>query len=128
MTTTTGHVLDVGNCDPDHAAISRMITDNFTAHVDRVMSVEDGLTAMRERTYDLVMFNRLIFEDGSPGLALLERAKADEALRRTPIMMISNFPESQSEAIAAGGVPGFGKRTVAAPETIDLLSAYLNRR
>jgi len=121
-------VLDVGNCDPDHAMIRRMLTDNFDVEIDRVMFVEDALAKMRETKYSLVMFNRLIFDDGSEGIPLLHKAQADPRLKDTPVMMISNFAEAQAACVAAGGLPGFGKAAVGRPETVEPLSRYLPRK
>lgn len=118
-------VLDVGNCDPDHGMIQQMLRENFDVRIDRVMFVDDALARMRENRYDLVLFNRLIFEDGNEGIELLKKAKADPALQSVPIMMISNFEDAQAASIAAGGEPGFGKKTIFAPATIELLSKYL---
>lgn len=124
----TASVLDVGNCDPDHGMVKQMLSENFDARLDRVMFVDDALARMRENRYDLVLFNRLIFEDGSEGIELLKRAKADPALQGVPIMMISNFEDAHAASVAAGGVPGFGKKAVFATSTIELLSTYLPRR
>ena len=121
-------VLDVGNCDPDQGSIRRMLTDHFDITLDRVMFVDDALDKMRTQRYDLVLFNRLIFDDSSEGIELLRQAKADAALSATPVMMISNYPEAQAASVAAGGVPGFGKATVSSPQTIDLLTKYLPQR
>ena len=121
----TASVLDVGNCDPDHGMIQQMLRENFDVRIDRVMFVDDALARMRENRYDLVLFNRLIFEDGSEGIELLRRAKADPALKDTPIMMISNFEDAQAASITAGGEPGFGKKSVFATTTIERLSNYL---
>jgi two-component system, chemotaxis family, chemotaxis protein CheY len=121
-------VLEVGNCDPDHGMIKQMLSENFEVRIDRVMFVHDALARMREKRYDLVFFNRLIFEDGSEGIDLLKKAKSDPALKDTPIMMISNFEDSQAASVAAGGEPGFGKKAVFADATIQLLSRYLSRK
>ncbi|HKQ49239.1 MAG TPA: hypothetical protein VJZ71_14300 [Phycisphaerae bacterium] len=118
-------VLDVGNCDPDHGTIQQMLRENFDVRIDRVMFVDDALARMREQQYDLVLFNRLIFEDGSEGIELLKRAKSDPELKDTPIMMISNFDDAQAAGVAAGGEPGFGKKSVFATSTIERLSKYL---
>lgn len=128
MNRQRGRVLDVGNCDPDHAMIRGMLTEHFDVDVDRVMFVEEAVGRMRERSYDLVLFNRLIFADGSDGSELLRRAQSDPALRQVPIMMISNYPEAQAGAVAAGGRPGFGKRAIRSPETVGLLAGYLPRK
>jgi len=128
MPETEARLLDVGNCDPDHGMIRRMLLEHFAVTLDRVMFVDQALAKMRERPYDLVLFNRLIFEDGSEGIELLRRAKADPALRDTPIMMISNFPDAQRACVAAGGERGFGKAAIDDPATIELLAGYLPRK
>lgn len=119
------NVLEVGNCDPDHATLNRMLTDRFDVRVDRVMFVNEAIERLRKEKYALVLFNRLIFADSSPGIAILERAKADPAVNGTPMMMISNFDEAQQQCVAAGGVVGFGKNAIFEDSTAELLAEYL---
>ena len=121
-------VLDVGNCDPDHYQIRMMLERHFTVEVDRVMFVQEALHRLRESAYALVLFNRLIFEDRSEGIALLRQARADPGIGPVPMMMISNYADAQAAAVQAGAVPGFGKATLHAPETIELLARHLPRR
>lgn len=121
-------VLDVGNCDPDHGRIRQMLERHFAVTVDRVMFVPEALAALATRSYALVLVNRLIFADGSDGLALIEAMQADPRLRDTPVMMVSNFADAQARAVAAGAVPGFGKATLDAPQTLELLGRYLPSR
>ncbi|MFQ5423898.1 MAG: hypothetical protein ACE5F9_07950 [Phycisphaerae bacterium] len=121
-------VLDVGNCDPDHGMIRSMLLQHFDVDVDRVMSVDEALASMRERSYALVLFNRLIFSDGSEGIELLRRAKADPMLSGIPIMMISNLAEAQAASLEARGEPGFGKQAIGAPATLEAISPYLPRK
>lgn len=121
-------VLSVGQCNPDHAAISRMLTDHFDVEVDRVMFVDEAVSALADRAYDLVLVNRLIFEDNSPGIDLIHRMRAAPHSRGVPVMMVSNYPEAQAQAIAAGAVTGFGKDHLFKPETADRLAGYLKRR
>lgn len=102
-----------------------MLGERFDVSIDRVMFVDEALEKLRSNTYALVLFNRLIFADGSPGIALLERAKSDGSINGTPMMMISNFEEAQAKSIAAGGVPGFGKNSVFEDSTAELLAQYL---
>lgn len=121
-------VLDVGNCDPDHGMISSMLRDHFDVVIDRVMFVDEAIQLLREKTYDLVLFNRLVFADSSPGIELLKRAKVEPETAETPMMMVSNFAEAQASSIASGGAPGFGKAAVNDPKTVELLSRYLPKK
>ncbi len=128
MTRSPARLLDVGNCDPDHGMIRRMLERHFDVRIDRVMFVDEAVDAMNRNPYDLVLVNRLIFADSSPGIDLHRRIKADPALAGVAIMMITNFPEAQADSVAAGGVPGFGKSTLDQSDTITKLATYLPRR
>lgn len=118
-------VLEVGNCEPDHYVLNRMLTERFDVSVDQVMFVDEALAKMKSGQYSLVLFNRLIFADGSPGLTLVERARAEGVANGTPMMMISNFDEAQQKSVAAGGVPGFGKNAIFDESTAQMLAKYL---
>ncbi len=121
-------VLDVGNCDPDHGMIRRMLERHFEVEIDRVMFVDEAIEAMRRTNYTLVLVNRLIFADSSPGIELLHRAKVDRSLAGIPIMLVSNFPEAHLASIAAGGIQGFGKASATSRQTVDRLADVLPRR
>lgn len=117
-------ILDVGNCDPDHAGI-RALLGRFDVDVDRVMFADEAMEALRKTPYQLVLVNRLIFADSSDALPLIEKMKADDALRDIPVMMVSNYSDAQDRAVAAGAVRGFGKADLERPETINLLQTCL---
>lgn len=125
---TRARVLDVGNCHPDHAMIRKMLERHFDVDIERVMFVDEALERMQSNAYQLVLFNRLIFEDGSDGIELLKQSRMDTASQHTPVMMISNFDFAQAASVSAGGVPGFGKDAIFEPQTIKLLSQYLPLR
>ena len=62
---------------------------------------------------------------GSDGMDVLRAIKADAALAPLPVMLVSNYPDAQHEAEAAGAVPGFGKSQVSSAETLERLRTYL---
>lgn len=128
MPSSKPSVLDVGNCNPDHSMIQRLLAEHFDVQLDRVMFVDDALARMREQSYALVLFNRLIFDDGSEGIDLLHQAKADANLAKTPVMMISNFAKAQDTAVTAGAERGFGKSALSDPKTVELLAQYLPKK
>ncbi len=117
-------VLDVGNCDPDHGSICRLLK-KFDADVGRVMFVEEARKALAENTYDLVLVNRLIFADSSDGLPLVKYVATEMGPPAPPIMMISNFEDAQQRAVEAGAVRGFGKSDLNDAATLELLKQYL---
>lgn len=119
-------VLDVGQCDYDHGMITKLLSD-FGARVDRVKGLEEAKRALREARYNLVLVNRQLDADASPGVDVIRaiRTDADPALSAVPVMLVSNFPEAQEEAVAAGATLGFGKAELNAPETKSRLAAVL---
>lgn len=125
MTEQTPRVLDVGQCDMDHGAIAGMLQREFGAAVDRADTADEALAAIRQEQYDLVLVNRIFDHDGSEGLGLIQRLKADEKRATVPVMLVSNYEEAQDQAVAGGAVRGFGKAVVEAPETIKALAAHL---
>jgi PleD family two-component response regulator len=120
-------VLDVGNCDPDHAAIRRLLA-RFNAEVDRATLIDEAWAELERRHYDLVLVNRLIFADSSDGLALIERMRSDDRFRDVPVMMVSNFDDAQARAVAAGARRGFGKAELHDARTLEGLEPLLRKQ
>ena len=118
-------VLDVGQCGVDHAAISTLLEQQFMANVDRAHTASEALRAMETRHYDLVLINRVFDRDGSRGLDLLRAIRQRPEFEPVPVMVVSNYPETQREAVAAGAVPGFGKAALEEPETLSCLEQVL---
>lgn len=118
-------VLDIGNCDLDHGNIERFLRRHFAVAVVRARRLDEALAMLREQPFDLVLVNRLLDEDGSEGLEVIRQIKADPALAAIPCMLISNYPQYQQAAVAAGAEPGFGKKELDAPQTLALLTRFL---
>lgn len=125
MSSNHVRILDVGQCDYDHGQISRLLTSNFKAEIDRAHTIEDALSALQATCYDLVLVNRVFDRDGSAGLDFLKHMKSDAALRDTPVMLVSNYTDAQDAAVAAGALRGFGKSALNDPETVSTLSRAL---
>lgn len=121
----TKKVLDVGNCQPDHGAIRRLIEGSFAAEVVQAHSIEEAVRALGEGSYDLVLVNRILDRDGSSGLDVIRTITSSPDFKGIPLMMITNFAEHQTAAITAGAVQGFGKASLMTPETLKLLGQYL---
>jgi CheY-like chemotaxis protein len=121
----TKRVLDVGNCQPDHAAIRRLLERTFGAEVVQTDQLEDTLTHLRAGSFDLVLVNRKLDIDYSDGLDIIRTIKADPALADVPVMMITNYAEHQQAAVAAGAEFGFGKLELGTAETLSRLGRFL---
>ena len=119
-------VLDVGNCVPDHAAIRGMLERSFGADVVQADGTDDALAALRNEPYDLVLVNRKLDQDYSDGLDVIKTIKADAKLARVPCMLITNYPDQQQTAVAAGAEYGFGKKELQSEQTHARLAKFLS--
>ncbi len=122
----TKRVLAVGHCWFDQGTIEELISANFDARVVASSLQDEALEMLREDHFHLVLTNRKLAADSSDGVELIERMKADPRLVQTPVMLLSNYPEAQGAAVAAGAEPGFGKAQLDHPETIKKLARFLD--
>ncbi|WP_425615651.1 response regulator [Anatilimnocola sp. NA78] len=118
-------VLDIGNCSVDHGAISGMLTKQFGAEVIQAHGPEDSLVLLKQTHFDLVLVNRKLDQDYSDGLDIIHAMKADPQIAAVPVMLISNYPQYQEEAIESGALPGFGKKELYLDSTQENLSKLL---
>jgi len=118
-------VLDVGNCGPDHSAITAMLNKHFGVEVLRADQLSDTLAILGRQPVDLVLINRKLDIDYSDGIDILRVIKNSESYRDIPVMLITNYAEHQQQAVDAGAVLGFGKLELNAPETLKRLRAIL---
>jgi DNA-binding response OmpR family regulator len=121
----TRRVLDVGQCNPDHAAISRLLNEHFDVEIVRAHVESDTIAALQSGDFDVVLINRKLDRDYSEGLNILQLIKSDSAMSNVPVMLVSNYPESQESAVAAGAVYGFGKAELGNPDVVERLAAIL---
>lgn len=118
-------VLDVGNCSMDHGSIRRMLVEKFGVEVEQAHGPDDSLALLRQGTYDLVLVNRKLDQDYSDGIDIIHALKADEKLAALPVMLITNHAEYQQQAVAAGALPGFGKKELYNDSTQENLGKIL---
>jgi CheY-like chemotaxis protein len=118
-------VLDVGQCSPDHWSIKHLVEGELGGEVVQAHHLADALELLRGGGFALVLVNRKLDADYSDGLDVIRQIKADPQLAATPVMLVSNYPESQAEAVAAGAEPGFGKAELRSAATREKLAAAL---
>lgn len=118
-------VLSVGQCGPDHSAISRFLKANFDVVISTADTIADALYDLREAKYDLVLVNRKLDADYSDGSELIRLMKADPVLMDVPVMLVSNYPEHQANAVALGAEPGFGKLELGKSDVVARLERFL---
>ena len=118
-------VLDVGQCAPDHATISRYFTKNFNCEIAKAIDAAEALAELKSGRFDLVLVNRKLDIDYSDGIEVIRQIKSDPTIADVPVMLVTNYPEHQEAAMAAGAVRGFGKLEYDKPETRERLAAVL---
>ena len=118
-------VLDVGQCGFDHSAIRRLIESEFAAEVVQAHGLNDAVSQLKNESFDLVLVNRKLDADYSDGLAVVRAIKTDASLTQTPVMLVSNYPDAQEAAVAAGASLGFGKAELYQPATREKLRPFL---
>ena len=118
-------VLDVGQCVPDHAAIRRLLESKFAVQVVQTHGMDDTLAELRRGEFALVLVNRKLDADYSDGLEIIKQIKADPKLAPIPVMLVSNYPNAQQQAVAVGAEMGFGKAQLGSGETQARLQAVL---
>ena len=114
-------IVLVGHCGPDagllRSAVSRAVPAASIASANDMASLMTHASANH-----LLLINRALdgeFDGTDSGVELIRR------IRRNPAppaaMLISNFPEAQAEAVEAGALPGFGKKSLYADSTAAML-------
>jgi CheY-like chemotaxis protein len=118
-------VLSIGQCRPDSAAIQHYLQSTFGSEVITADTADAALRLLQDQRFDLVLINRILDADYSSGMDILKSIRLNEAWDTLPVMLVSNYPEWQQAAIAAGALPGFGKAELNRAETREKLSAVL---
>ena len=118
-------VLSVGQCGFDQFGLSRHLKKGFGAEVSTAETLAEALVSLRAQAFDLVLVNRVLDADGTSGLDLIRAVKADQALAATPVMLVSNYPETQRTAESLGALSGFGKSEIGSTIFQDRLAFML---
>jgi two-component system chemotaxis response regulator CheY len=117
----TQRIALIGHCGPDSSylrmAVSRAVKGA------QVVAADDSaeLDRLLREGVDLLLFNRVLdygFDD-TEGVVVIRKLRASHPGLK--MMLVSNYPEAQTEALAAGALPGFGKREMSSPRVTDLL-------
>ncbi|NMC21596.1 MAG: response regulator [Thermogutta sp.] len=119
------HVLSVGNCGFDNARLSQRLSAWFNVEITTAADHRTALAMVRERPFDLVLVNRVFDGSGESGLDLIAEMKQSPELAAIPVMLLSNYPEYQRQAVELGAVAGFGKQDLNGDAVKGLLSPYL---
>lgn len=122
----TKTVLDIGNCDPDHATLKSYLAARFDVNVLRSHQQKDALEALESNDVALIVINRKLDIDYSDGTEILKFLKADAHYKDIPVMIITNYAEHQEMAVGLGAELGFGKLQYGEQTTHDRLARFLD--
>lgn len=121
-------VISVGQCSYDNGrvrALIRTIDDRIEVlYTDTAKETGELINQLGDRVA-LVLLNRVFDADGDSGIDLIRSLGSSSAKSKPAMMLVSNYEESQAQAIAHGALPGFGKSALHAAETRERLEAAL---
>jgi two-component system chemotaxis response regulator CheY len=118
----------VGHCGPDSSYL-RMAVQSSVRDAQVVMADDEtDLTRLVTQGVDLLLMNRELDWGFASrmGVDLIKRLRADHP--ELKMMLVSNYPDAQAEAQAAGAVPGFGKREIGSARVKEVLRSALGDR
>ncbi len=115
----------VGHCGPDSSYL-RMSVRRADAEID-VLMVDDESDLKRaiSEGVELLLLNRELsygFQD-SFGVDLIKRLRPLHP--DVKMMLVSNYPDAQSDAVRAGALPGFGKRELGSARVAQVVREAL---
>lgn len=111
----------VGHCGPDSGYLRMAVTS--VQRGIQVLAVDDeqALELALKDSVDLFLVNRQLDWgfDEQEGIAIIRRIRA--RIPHAKLMLVSNYPEAQAAAVAAGALPGFGKRDIRSVHVTEML-------
>ena len=115
----------VGHCGPDasylRSAVSSSVRGTSILMIDEAARLDKALVD----GVDLILMNRQLDWgfDTEEGVELIRQLRMRHP--QVKFMLVSNYPEAQQEAVAAGALPGFGKREIGTSRVTELLKSAL---
>jgi CheY-like chemotaxis protein len=118
-------ILSIGQCAADHFRIAQTFKEHFAAVVVGADNEEEARQILEQRQFDLILINRVLDANGASGLDVIGVLRQDPANETLPIMLVSNYPEAQMEAVERGAVKGFGKAALGQPAMLATVRRVL---
>jgi CheY-like chemotaxis protein len=115
----------IGHCGPDGSYLRLSVSS--AAPGVQVISLDDEASLQKALAsgVDLLLINRVLDYgfDEEEGVALIRRLRQSHPEQK--MMLVSNYPEAQAAALAAGATAAFGKRELSSPKVVQLLREAL---
>ena len=115
----------VGHCGPDSSFLRMAISSADRSATILAADDSSELNKVLAGGVDLLLLNREMpygFEDAG-GVGLIRKLRSKHPAVK--MMLVSNYPEAQAAAIAAGAVPGFGKREIGTKRVAEVIREAL---
>src|SRR6185437_8256069 len=114
-------IVLVGHCGPDNSYLRMAVSSAVRSAT--VLAADDAreLDTMLAQGVDLLLLNRELGWgfDQTEGVDVIRALRAKHP--NVKMMLVSNYPEAQTAAEAAGALPGFGKREIGSARVTQLL-------
>ncbi|MEQ1903208.1 MAG: hypothetical protein ABL888_03355 [Pirellulaceae bacterium] len=119
-------VLVAGNCNFDSSAIRKTFQSFPKVELVFCDSADEVWESLAKSEFKLVLLNRVFDRTEERGIDLIRKIKTE--LPQAPnLMLISNFEDAQTAAVAAGALPGFGKSALTSESVRRQLAEALNQ-
>lgn len=121
----TKRVALVGHCGPDSSYL-RLAVGRAGREIQVLAADDDAdLKRLLDQGVDLLLLNRQLDYgfDETEGVELIKKLRQHYPHVKT--MLVSNYADAQAAAVAAGALPGFGKRELGNPRVADLIREAL---
>ena len=116
-------VILVGHCGIDGPRLQREISSKVPdTNVVRVNSTAD-LQSQLKANADLFLVNREPVGFDDDGLAIIRQVRQENP--NAKVMLVSDYPEFQEQAVQAGALKGFGKNEIGSSSLTDTVKQAL---
>jgi DNA-binding NarL/FixJ family response regulator len=118
-------VVLVGHCGPDSSFLRMAVSSAERGITVSMADDSQELKAALDAGVDLVLLNRELGWgfDTPLGVDVIKIFRG--SYPRTKWMLVSNYPDAQAAAVAAGAMTGFGKREIGQPRVVQLIREAL---
>lgn len=117
------HVVLVGHCNVDGPRLQREIESKAGQVVVSRVNEAAALQAAVARGADLLLVNREPVGFEEEGVEIIRDVHARHPGQK--VMLVSDYPDAQEQAVSAGALPGFGKADIGSPKLIDTVKQAL---
>jgi two-component system, chemotaxis family, chemotaxis protein CheY len=118
-------VVLVGHCGPDNSFLRMAVSSAAQGVSVAAADDQQELDQYLAQGVDLLLLNRELGWgfDQTEGVEIIRALRVKHP--NLKMMLVSNYPEAQAAAVAAGAMPGFGKREIGTARATQLLREAL---